>query len=100
MADLPLERANLSNHLKGTDTHYTVQLTPAKDLKPDDIFRDSGKNFRISDVDLDEGVVEITYYIGLDRLVNSFSLSGCDYELISIDQADDFYSSVPITRTN
>lgn len=46
------------------------------------------------------------------------SLSGCDYELISIDQTDDFYSlylerldtrrralivvhsSVPITRTN
>lgn len=46
------------------------------------------------------------------------SLSGCDYELISIDQADDFYSlyiehidtrrralsvthsSVPITRTD
>lgn len=54
-----------------------------------------------------------------DLLPGDFvSLSGCDYELISIDQTDDFYSlyiehldtrrralivvhsSVPITRTN
>ena len=51
-------------------------------------------------------------------LGNFVSLSGCDYELISIDQTNDFYSlyiehlntrrralivihsSVPITRTN
>jgi hypothetical protein len=57
---------------------YTVQLTPAKDLKPGDIFRDGGKNFRISDVEPNEEVVEITYYIGLDQLVNSFYLSPDD----------------------
>jgi len=58
--------------------YYLVRPTPVKDLKPDDLFRDGGKNFRISDVDLDEEVVEITYYIGVSDLVNSFYLSSDD----------------------
>lgn len=57
---------------------YTIQPTPTKDLKSGDIFRDGGKNFLISGIELDEEVVEITYYIGLDQLVNSFYLSPDD----------------------
>lgn len=56
----------------------TIQPTPVKDLKPDDLFRDGGQNFRIADIERDEEVVEVTYYIGVGDLVNSFYLSPDD----------------------
>lgn len=56
----------------------TVQPTPTKELNPGDIFRDGGQNFRIARVECDENIVEITYYIGIDDLVNSFYLSPDD----------------------
>lgn len=55
--------------------NITTQLTSVKDLKPDDLFRDGGQNFRIAGFEHDEEVVEVTYYIGVGDLVNSFYLS-------------------------
>lgn len=57
---------------------YIIQPTPIKDLKPDDLFRDGGQNFRIAGFERDEEVVEVTYYIGVGDLVNSFYLSPDD----------------------
>lgn len=56
----------------------TIRPTPVKDLKPDDLFRDGGQNFRIAGFEHDEEVVEVTYYIGVGDLVNSFYLSPDD----------------------
>lgn len=56
----------------------TLRPTPIKDLNPGDIFRDGGQNFRIAGFERDEEVVEITYYIGIGKLVNSFYLSPDD----------------------
>lgn len=56
----------------------TIRPTPIKDLKPDDLFRDGGQNFRIAGFECDEGVVEVTYYLGVGDLVNSFYLSPDD----------------------
>lgn len=56
----------------------TIRPTLAKDLKPGDIFRDGGQNFRIAGFEHDEEVVEITYYVGVGDLVNSFYLSPDD----------------------
>ena len=56
----------------------TIQPTPVKDLNPGDIFRDGGQNFRIAGFERDEKVVEITYYIGVGDLVNSFYMSPDD----------------------
>lgn len=50
---------------------YTVQPTPAKDLKPGDRFRDNSQTFWVSDIVLDEKVVEIIYAFEGERLVNS-----------------------------
>ena len=58
--------------------YYSVRLTPVKDLKPDDLFRDGGQNFRIAGLDCDGEVVEVTYYIGVGDLVNSFFLAPDD----------------------
>lgn len=55
-----------------------IRPTPVKDLNPGDIFRDGGQNFRIAGFERDEKVVEITYYIGVGDLVNSFYLSPND----------------------
>lgn len=55
-----------------------IRPTPVKNLKPDDLFRDGGQNFRIASLDCDEEVVEITYYIGVGDLVNTFYLSPDD----------------------
>lgn len=46
---------------------YTFQPTPVK-----------GQNFRIAGFEHDEEVVEVTYYIGVGDLVNSFYLSPDD----------------------
>lgn len=56
----------------------TIQPIPVKDLKPGNIFRDGGQNFRIASFERDEEVVEVTYYIGVGDLVNSFYLSPDD----------------------
>lgn len=58
--------------------NITIQPTPVKDLNPDDIFRDGGQNFRIAGFERDEEIVEITYFIGVGDLVNSFYLSPDD----------------------
>lgn len=55
-----------------------IRPTPVKDLNPGDIFRDGGQNFRIADFELDAEIVEVTYYIGVGDLVNSFYLSPDD----------------------
>lgn len=56
----------------------TIRPTPIEDLNSGDIFRDGGQNFRIVGFERDKGVVEITYYIGVGDLVNSFYLSPDD----------------------
>lgn len=56
----------------------TIQPTPVKDLKPDDLFRDGGQNYRIAGFEHDEEVVEVAYYIGVGDLVNFFHLSPDD----------------------
>lgn len=56
----------------------TIRPTPAKDLKLGDLFRDGGQNFRIAGFEHDEEVIEVTYYIGVGDLVNSFYLSPDD----------------------
>lgn len=53
----------------------TIEPTPVKDMKPDDLFRDGGQNFQIAGFEHDEEVVEVTYYIGVGDLVNSFYMS-------------------------
>lgn len=53
----------------------TIEPTPVKNMKPDDLFRDGCQNFRIAGFEHDEEVVEVTYYIGVGDLVNSFYLS-------------------------
>ena len=55
--------------MKGTSLHsITIRPTPAKDLKPGDLFRDGSQNFRIAGFERDEEVVEVTYYIGVGNL--------------------------------
>lgn len=61
--------------LRGTVTIYTIKPIAARLLKSGDTFRDGGQNFRIAGFEHDEDVVEITYYIGVGDLVNSFYLS-------------------------
>lgn len=56
----------------------TIQPTPVKDLKPGNIFRDGGQNYRIAGLERDENVVEIAYYIGVGDLINYFHLSPDD----------------------
>lgn len=97
--------------------NITIRPTLVKDLNPGDIFRDGGQNFRIAGLERDEKVVEITYYIGLDQLVNSFYLSPDDTLDLVIEEdrhtlpsgtdpvtelkdGDIIHSSVPIARTN
>lgn len=58
--------------------YYLVRPTPVKDLKPDDLFRDGGQNYRIAGLDCDEKVIEIAYYIGVGDLINYFRLSPDD----------------------
>lgn len=58
--------------------NYTVKPTAARLLKPGDIFRDGGQNFRIAGFERDKEVVEVTYYVGVSDLVNSFYLSPDD----------------------
>ena len=58
--------------------NITIRPTPIKDLKPDDLFRDGGQSFRITGFERNEEVVEVTYYIGVGDLVNSFYLSPDD----------------------
>lgn len=58
--------------------NITIRPTPIKDLKPDDLFRDGGQNIRIAGFERDEEVVEVTYYIRVGDLVNSFYLSPDD----------------------
>lgn len=49
----------------------TVEPTLAKDMKPGDHFRDNGQSFRVTDIEIDEKVVEIVYAFEGERLVNS-----------------------------
>ena len=52
----------------------TIQPTPVKDLNLGDVFRDGGQNSRIANIERDE----VTYYIGVSDLINSFYLSPDD----------------------
>ena len=65
--------------------NITIRPTPSKGLKPDDLFRDGGQNFRIAGFERDEAVVGVTYYIGVGGLVNSFYLSPDDTLDLSIE---------------
>lgn len=55
--------------------NITIQPTSVKDLKPDDLFRDGGQNFRIAGFEHDEEVVEVIYYTEVGDLIDSFYLS-------------------------
>lgn len=41
--------------------YYLVRPTPVKDLKPDDLFRDGGQNFRIAGLECDDHVALSDY---------------------------------------
>lgn len=56
----------------------TIEPSPVKDLQPGDIFRDGGQSYLIAGFERDEEVVEISYYIGVGDLVNSFYLTPDD----------------------
>ena len=56
----------------------TIEPTPIKTMRPGDRFRDGGQNYLIAGFERDEEVVEVTYYIGVGDLVNSFYLSPDD----------------------
>lgn len=49
----------------------TIEPTPARDMKPADRFRDNGQSFQVTDIEIDEKVVEIVYAFEGERLVNS-----------------------------
>lgn len=67
----------------------TIRPTPAKILEPGDFFRDNSQTFQIADVELDENVVEISYFTGTCSLVNSFFLSPDDTLDKVVDTADE-----------
>ena len=50
----------------------TIEPTQAKDMKPGDRFRDNSQSFQVTDIEINEKVVEG------ERLVNSFYLSPDD----------------------
>ena len=56
----------------------TIQPTPIKIMKPGDLFHDGGQTFQIANIERNEDIVEVTYYIGVGDLVNSFYLSPDD----------------------
>lgn len=60
------------------DTTTTIRPTPAKIMKPGDLFRDGGQTFQIADIEQNDDVVEIVYYTGTSTLINSFFLSPDD----------------------
>lgn len=48
-----------------------VEPTPAKAMQSGDRFRDNGQSFQVTDIEIDEKVVEIIYAFEGERLVNS-----------------------------
>ena len=56
----------------------TIEPTQAKDMKPGDRFRDNGQSLQVTDIEINEKVVEIIYSFEGERLVNSFYLSPDD----------------------
>ena len=44
--------------------NITIRPTPAKTMKPGDLFRDRGHTFQIADIEQDADNVEIVYYTG------------------------------------
>lgn len=56
----------------------TVQPTPAKTMKPGDLFRDGGQTFKIANIEQNDDFVEIVYYTGTSTFINSFFLSPDD----------------------
>jgi hypothetical protein len=55
-----------------------IRPTPARIMKPGDLFRDGGQTFQIADLEQNDVVVEIIYYTGTSTFINSFSLSPDD----------------------
>ena len=49
----------------------TIEPTPARDMKPGDRFRDNGQSVQVTDLEIDEKVVEIIYAFEGERQVNS-----------------------------
>ena len=58
--------------------NISIRPTPAKTLKPGDLFRDGGQTFQIADIERNDDVVEIVYYTGTSSFVNSFFLASDD----------------------
>ena len=57
---------------------YTVEPTPAKDLRPGDLFRNDSQSFQIKKVERTGNVVEIAYSFEGERLVNTFYIAPND----------------------
>ena len=74
-----------------SDKHdaITIGSTPAKTMKPGDLFRDGGRTFQIADIEQDDDVVEIVYYTGASTFVNSFFLSPDDTLDKVVDPTDE-----------
>nr|DAX77077.1 MAG TPA: hypothetical protein [Caudoviricetes sp.] len=49
----------------------TIEPTPARDMKPGDRFRDNGQSLQVTDIEIDDLLVEIVYAFEGERLVNS-----------------------------
>lgn len=60
------------------DASTAIRPTPAKTMRPGDLFRDGGHTFQIADIEQNDDVVEIVYYTGTSTFINSFFLSPDD----------------------
>lgn len=67
----------------------TIQPTPAKTIKPGDLFRDGGQTFQIADIEQNDDIIEIVYYTGTSSFVNSFFLYPDDTLDKVVDTADE-----------
>lgn len=67
----------------------TVLPTPAKAMKPGDLFRGSDRIFQIADIEKDGEVFVVTYYTGTSTFINSFILSPNDTLDKIIDKEED-----------
>ena len=63
-----------------SDKHDATHIrpTPAKAMKPGDLFRDGGQTFQIADIEQNDDVIEIVYYTGTSSFINSCFLSPDD----------------------
>lgn len=69
--------------------NITIRPTPAKTMKPGDLFRDGGQTFQIADIEQNDDVIEAVYYTGTSSFINSFFLSPDDTLDKVVDTTDE-----------